>query len=63
MNTCKMRLHRFPEEQNILLIAEYIDYRGDYRLYNPDYPWQTVAYVDTIEEAQRDGYIIIEVNY
>lgn len=46
-----------------LLYAEYIDYRGDYRLYNPDYPWQTVAYVDTLEEAQRDGYIIIEVNY
>lgn len=47
------------------LIAEYIDYMGLYRLYNPDYPSQTVAYEDDLKYAERhslengyDGIIV-----
>lgn len=44
----------------IQLNAEWISYMKAYRLYNPHYPQQTVAYVDTLEEAERPGYRIVE---
>lgn len=31
---------------------EFIDYRGDYRVYDPVYPQQTIAYEDSIESAK-----------
>ena len=34
-------------------VIEYIDYREDYRIYDPKAPYQTIAYVDSIEEAMR----------
>lgn len=27
-------------------VVEFIEYRGDYRIYNPEHPNQTVAYVE-----------------
>lgn len=43
----------------IQLNAEWIPYRKDYRLYDPRHPEQTVAYVDSLEEAERPGYCIV----
>lgn len=45
-------------EYDILLNAEWISNMKAFRLYNPLDPQQTVAYVDTLEEAQRPGYKI-----
>lgn len=42
------------------LIAEWIPYMNAYRLYNPIHPQWTVAYVDTLEDAERPGYRIIQ---
>lgn len=43
--------------------AEYIPHRGDYRLYEKEYPQQTVAYVekrdDIIKWADEDGDKVI----
>ena len=49
-------------DPEIRLNAEWISYMKAYRLYDPRYPQQTVAYVDTIDEAQRPGYKIVEVD-
>ena len=35
------------------LYAEWIPYKKAYRLYNPNSPQQTVAYVDSLEEAEE----------
>lgn len=42
------------------LFAEWIPHMNAYRLYDPIFPQQSVAYVDTLEEAERPGYRIIE---
>jgi len=34
-------------------IIDYIDYRKGYRIYDPKYPAQTVAYEDYLEDAYR----------
>lgn len=34
-------------------IIEFIEHRGDYRIYDPRYPAQTIAYEDSIEEAKQ----------
>ena len=47
---------------NITLYAEWISYMKAYRLYDPKYPQQTVAYVDDLEEAERPGYSIVLVD-
>lgn len=51
--------------EDMKLIAEYIDYMGLYRLYNPEHPSQTVAYEDDLKDAERhslengyDGIVI-----
>ena len=49
-------------EPLIQLNAEWIPYMKAYRLYDPHCPQQTVAYVDTLEEAERPGYRIVEVD-
>lgn len=36
------------------LYAEWISYMHAYRLYRPTKPQSTVAYVDSIEEAERE---------
>ena len=38
----------------IQLNAEWIPYMKAYRLYDPEYPQQTVAYVDSLEEAEAE---------
>ena len=38
-------------EQLPMLNLEYIPHRNDYRVFDPKYPQQTVAYVDSIAEA------------
>jgi len=38
-------------EQLPLLNLEYIPHRNDYRVFDPKFPQQTVAYVDSIHEA------------
>lgn len=42
--------------------AEWIDYRHDFRLYDPEYPNQTMAYADDLEEERKSHpeYIISE---
>ena len=34
-------------------VVEFVDYRNDYRIYNPKYPNQTVAYEDSFENAKK----------
>lgn len=48
----------------VQLNAEWIPYMEAYRLYDPRYPQQTVAYVDSIEEAERNHpeYRYVEVD-
>lgn len=38
----------------IQLNAEWISHVKAYRLYDPSYPQQTVAYVDSLEEAEME---------
>ena len=38
--------------------AEWIDYREAWRLYDPKYPQQTIAYIDDLEDARSRGYIV-----
>lgn len=35
-------------------VIEYIDYRKDFRVYDPNYPQQTCAYVDSYREAKEN---------
>ena len=36
-------------------VIEWIDYRNDFRIINPKYPYQTVAYIDgPLENVKRD---------
>ena len=51
----KRELELYREE----LCAEWIDYRGDWRLYQREYPQQSVAYVDDLEEPRSRGYNVI----
>ncbi len=46
------------------LNAEWVPYMKAYRLYDPHYPQQTVAYVDSIEEAEAEHpeYRYVEVD-
>lgn len=50
--------------EKIRLNAEWIDHMKAYRLYDPSYPQQTVAYVDSIEEAEAEHpeYRYVEVD-
>lgn len=48
----------------VILCASWIDYMGAYRVYDPEYPWQTIAYDDddlnaTKEYAAENGYTVI----
>ena len=36
-----------------MIYAEYIDYMNAYRIYDPNKPQWTWAYVDTLEEAEN----------
>lgn len=46
-------------------VIEYIPHRGDYRVYDPDQPQQTIAYVDSIEEAKQgiDEQLVSKTEY
>ena len=50
--------------EKIRLNAEWIGHVKAYRLYDPRYPQQTVAYVDSIEEAEAEHpeYSYVEVD-
>ena len=39
----------------VKLNAEWIDFRMAYRLYDPNHPVDTVAYVDDLQTAERDA--------
>lgn len=45
-------------EQRMEINAEWIDYMDSYRLYDPKYPQQTIAYEDDLDEAKSRGYIV-----
>lgn len=46
-------------------VIEYIPHRGDYRVYDPYQPQQTIAYVDSIEEAKQgiDEQLVPKIEY
>lgn len=46
------------QELRMEINAEWIDYRDAYRLYDPKYPQQTIAYEDDLDEAKSRGYIV-----
>lgn len=35
-------------------VVEWIDYRKDFRVYDPKYPNQTVAYEDSFQSAKKN---------
>lgn len=37
----------------MVLFGEWVNYMGAFRLYDPKHPEQTVAYVDSMEDAER----------
>lgn len=39
----------------VKLNAEWIDFRMAYRLYDPNHPVDTVAYVDDLQTAEREA--------
>ena len=43
----------------VKIIADWIPYMEAYRLYDPQYPQQTIAYVDDPKEAEDRGYEVI----
>lgn len=45
----------------VKIIADYIPHMEAYRLYDPQYPQQTIAYVDDPKDAVDRGYEVIIV--
>ena len=43
----------------VKIIADWIPHMEAYRLYDPQYPQQAIAYVDDPKEAEDRGYEVI----
>ena len=39
-----------------LINAEWIEFRMLYRLYDPNHPADTIAYVDNLQDAERESF-------
>lgn len=50
---------RKENDMGVKIIADWIPHMEVYRLYDPQYPQQAIAYVDDPKEAEDRGYEVI----